>query len=102
VFHLGVAYVSIAIYSCCKRMFHVASVYFKCFRSILQMFYLNVSNIDLGVAHIAIVIHACFKCFNYFRLMLQMLHLDVFKVDLMLHMLVWLYTHVFKRMFHLF
>jgi dolichyl-phosphate-mannose--protein O-mannosyl transferase len=69
-------------------MFHVASVCYKCFRSMLQMFYLNVSNVDLGVAHVAMTIYACFKCFIYFRHMSQMLHLDVSKVDLVLHMLL--------------
>ena len=59
----------------------------------LQMLRLDVSNVDLGVAHVAMVIHACFKCFIYFRRMLQMFHLDVSKVDLVLHMLLWLYTY---------
>jgi hypothetical protein len=30
-----------------------------------------VSNVDLDVAHVAMAIHACFKCFIYFRRMLQ-------------------------------
>jgi hypothetical protein len=62
------------------------------------MFYLDVSNVDLGVAHVAMAIHACFKrmfqVFLYFRRMLQMFHLDVSKVDMVLHMWLWLYTHV--------
>ena len=54
----------------------------------LQMFHLDVQNVDLGVAHVAMAIHACFKCFIYYRRMLQMFHLDVSKVDMVLHMLL--------------
>jgi hypothetical protein len=60
----------------------------------LQMFRLDVLKVDLGVAHVAMAIHAYFKCFICFRHMLQMFHLDIAKVDLMLHMLLWLYTYV--------
>ena len=60
----------------------------------LQMFHLNVSKVNLGVAHVAMAIHACFKCFIYFRRMFQIFHLDVSKVDPVLLMLLWLYTHV--------
>jgi hypothetical protein len=60
----------------------------------LQMFYLDVSNVHLGVAHVAMPIYTCFKCFIYFRRMLQLFHLDVSKVDLVLHILLWLCMHV--------
>jgi hypothetical protein len=60
----------------------------------LQMFHLDVSKLNLGVAYDAVAIHACFKCFIYFRRMLQMFYLDIAKVDLVLHILLWLYTHV--------
>ena len=50
---------------------------------------MDVSNVDFGVAHVAMAIHACFKCFIYFRRMLQMFHLDIVKVDLVLNMLQW-------------
>jgi len=45
------------------------------------MFQLDVSKVDIGVAHVARLhthVSACFKCFICFRLML---HLDVLKVD---------------------
>ena len=45
------------------------------------MFYLDVSKVDLDVAHVEVATCACFKCFIYFGLMLQMFHLDVLKVD---------------------
>ena len=45
----------------------------------LQMFHLDVSKVDLGVAHVAMAIHACFKCFIYLRRILQTFNLDVFK-----------------------
>ena len=35
----------------------------------LQMFHLDVQNVDLGVAHVAMAIHACFKrMFQVFHL----------------------------------
>jgi hypothetical protein len=48
----------------------------------LQMFHLDVLKVDLDVAHVAMAIHACFKCFIRFRHMLQMFHFDISKVDL--------------------
>jgi hypothetical protein len=48
VFHLNVTYVAMAIYACCKRMFHVVSLCFM-----LQAYVFSV----LGVLHV------CFKCF---------------------------------------
>jgi hypothetical protein len=51
----------------------------------LQVFRLDVAQVDPDVAYVAIPIHACFKCFVCFRRMLQMFHLDVSRVDLVLH-----------------
>jgi hypothetical protein len=44
VFHVDVAYVAIAIYACCKRMFHVVSISFKCF-SYFQTYVSSVSSV---------------------------------------------------------
>jgi hypothetical protein len=44
----GVAYIAMAIHACLKCFFY--------FRSMLQMFYLNVSKIDLGKAHVTVAI----------------------------------------------
>jgi hypothetical protein len=41
---------------------HVASLCFKCFKGMLQAFYIDVAKVDLDVAHVAIAIHICFKC----------------------------------------
>jgi hypothetical protein len=68
----------------------------------LQNFHLGVLKVDLGVAHIAMAIHACFKCFIYFICMLQMFHLDVAKVDLILHMLLMAIHVCFKPTFIVF
>jgi hypothetical protein len=70
-----------------KKMFapklHVASIYFKCFRGMLQVFYINVTKVDLEVARVAMVFSSiCRKCFICFRRMLQVFYLDVAKVDL--------------------
>jgi hypothetical protein len=59
VFYLDVAYIAMAIHVCC----------FKCFRLMLQVFYLNVAEVDLDVAYVAKVIHEYFKC------MFQIFHL---------------------------
>ena len=43
---------------------HVASVCFKCFMCfirMLQVFHLDVAEVDLDVAYVAMAIHACFK-----------------------------------------
>jgi hypothetical protein len=53
-----------------------------------QMYHLNVSKVDLGVAHVAVATHACFKCFSCFGLMLQMFYLDVSKVDQVLQVVI--------------
>jgi len=57
------------------------------------MLYLDVSKVDRGVAHVAMVTYACFtRMFQVFHLflyfMLQMFHLDVSKVDRVLHAVV--------------
>jgi hypothetical protein len=69
VFHLDVA----------KDM-HVASLCFRCFRRILLMFHLDVSKVNLGVAHVANSYTRMFKSYvlsvpSVFRRMLQMLHI---------------------------
>jgi hypothetical protein len=55
---------------------HVVNIYFKCFRVMLQVFYIDIAKIDQdivkvdrNVAHVTMTIHICFKC------MLQMFHL---------------------------
>jgi hypothetical protein len=50
VFHLDVAFISMAI-PCFKHMFqvfktYVANVYYKCFDRMLQAFHLNVETVD--------------------------------------------------------
>ena len=51
---------------------YVASLYFTCFmcfRRLFQMFHLDVSKVDLGLAHIAAATDACFKhMFQVFHL----------------------------------
>jgi hypothetical protein len=65
---------------------HVASIYFKCFkcfRGMLQIFYIDVAKVDRDVAHVAMVFSSvCPKCFICFRHMLQVFPLDAAKVDL--------------------
>jgi hypothetical protein len=48
---------------------HVARVYFKCFRGMLQVLYIDIAKVDRDVAYIVMAIHVCFKC------MFQMFHL---------------------------
>jgi hypothetical protein len=50
VFHLDAAYVVMAIYACCKRMFHVARICFRCFKHIFQMFHLDIAEVYMDVA----------------------------------------------------
>jgi hypothetical protein len=58
---------------------HVARVcfnYFRCFRGMLQVFYMDVAKIYWDVAHVAMVVHIChkhlFQIFHlFFRRMLQ-------------------------------
>ena len=46
VFHLDVVNVAMAIYACCKRMFHVTSKCFRCFKRMFQVFHLDVVEVD--------------------------------------------------------
>jgi hypothetical protein len=58
VFHIDVAYVAMTI------IMYVSSVYFKCFscfRLMLQVFYLNITKIDLDIIYVAMTLYACFK-----------------------------------------
>ena len=49
----------------------------------LQVFYIDVANVDRDVAHVVMLFSsACHKCFIYFRCMLQVFYLNVAKVDL--------------------
>ena len=44
---------------------HVARVcfkYFRYFRSMLQVLYIDIAKVDWDVAHVVMVIHVCFKC----------------------------------------
>jgi hypothetical protein len=67
----------------CALKLHVVSVYFKCFRGMLQVFYIDVAKVDRDVAHVAMVFSSVYpQCFVCFRHMLQSFHLDVPKVDL--------------------
>jgi hypothetical protein len=54
----------------------------------LEMLHLDVSKVDLGVAHIAVATYAYFIISFVFRFTLQMFHLDVSKVDRVLHVTV--------------
>ena len=65
------------------KVFKYFQVFFKCFRSMLQVCILNISVVFrhmlqvfyLNVAYVVVATHICckhmFKCFNYFRRMLQ-------------------------------
>jgi len=66
-----------------KRMFQMFQMFF---RPMLQVFHLNVVKIDLDVAYVALVIHACFKSIfqehvssvsSISERMLQMFYLNV-------------------------
>jgi hypothetical protein len=56
--------------ACCKRMF----------QDMFQVFCMDVTKIDLDVAHIAMAIHVCCKSLFKIR-MLQLFHLSVAKID---------------------
>jgi hypothetical protein len=43
-------------------MSHVVSICFRCFRNMLQVFYMDVIKVDRDVAYVAMAIHVCFKC----------------------------------------
>jgi hypothetical protein len=57
VFHLDVAYVTMALYACFKRMFQV----FHMFQTHVASFYLDVAKVDLGVTYVTMSIHEYFK-----------------------------------------
>jgi hypothetical protein len=57
------SYVALAIYVCCKRMFHAASICIKCFRC-FQAYVLSVSSGCCIYMHVASV---CFKVFQVFH-----------------------------------
>jgi hypothetical protein len=40
------------------------------------MFHLDVSKVDVGVAHVAMAIHACFMRFIFFRTYVAIFYLD--------------------------
>jgi hypothetical protein len=69
---------------------HIASVCFKCFICMLQVFHLDVTYV-LQWLHTCFssVLDVCCKCFNCFGCMVQVFHRDVTKVNLILHMLHW-------------
>jgi hypothetical protein len=89
---------------------------FQCFRGMLQVFYTDVTKVDLDIAFVAKVctrmlqasvhnVSSVFQTYvvsvsSVFFYMLQVLHLDVSKVDLVLHMLLG-YIRMFQ-VFHLF
>jgi hypothetical protein len=55
---------------------HVASVQFKCFIGMLQVFHTDVAKVDRDVVYVVMVVHVCCKClspmFSFFcRRMLQ-------------------------------
>ena len=114
-FHMAVAkvdrdssYVAMVVHVCCKRLFPIFHQFFRhmlqvclsgcciCFTHMLQVFYLDVAYVLLWVQ----VFFASVS--SVFFYMLQVLHLDVLKVDLVLHMLLWLYTHVSDACFKCF
>jgi hypothetical protein len=40
------------------------------------MFHLDVSKVDVGIAHVAMAIHVCFKHFIFFQMYVAMFYLD--------------------------
>jgi hypothetical protein len=69
------AYVAIVCFKC-----------FNCFEGMLQVLYIDITKVDVDVAHVVMAIHVCFKCifqmFHCSRRMSQVFCLDVTKVDL--------------------
>jgi hypothetical protein len=62
VFHLNVAYISQWLHTCFSGVSDVRCKCFSCFRRMVQVFHLDVANLDLSVAHVAIGLscrHAC-------------------------------------------
>jgi hypothetical protein len=88
VFHLDVAYVTVAIHVCCKCVFKC----FSCFSWMLHVFIWMLPMLQWLYTYVASV---CFKCFTYFRRMLQVFYLDFAYVAVVIH--TWC-----KRMFQLF
>jgi hypothetical protein len=88
VFHVFQTYVSSG---CCIYM-NVASVCFKCFIRMLQVFHLDVAKLDLDAAYVCngssvfwclqVFSNICCKCFSCFRRMFQVFHVNVAKVEL--------------------
>jgi hypothetical protein len=70
VFYLDVVYVAIAIYTYCKRMLQM----FQMFLDVCCNVSSECFKCRSCVAHVAMAIHARFRCFIYFRCMLQMFH----------------------------
>jgi dolichyl-phosphate-mannose--protein O-mannosyl transferase len=75
VFHMDVAYVTVALPACFKRIFQVFHMF--------QTYVASISSRD--VAYVVMSIHACFKhmfqVFHLFSDMMQMFRLDVSKVN---------------------
>jgi hypothetical protein len=64
---------------------HVASVHFKCFRGMLQVFHTDVAKVDWDVAYVTMVVHVCCKRLSpIFHLFFQIYVANVFLC--MLHM----------------
>jgi hypothetical protein len=87
VFHLDVAYVFTHM-KCFQVFFssvsHICFECFSCFTLMLQVFYLDISKIDL-VLQLVFQMHvSCVS--SVFKCMLQVLHSDVLKVDRVLHL----------------
>jgi hypothetical protein len=104
VFHVDVAYITVAIHICCKyivpRVSDVSDVCCTCFNWVLHMFHTYVWKCFIRMlymfhTYVASILSGCCiysatttYVFPWcFIRMLQVFHLDVAKVDLMLHML---------------
>ena len=61
---------------------HVASICFKCFRDMLQVFQMDVAKVDQDVAYVAMVVHLCSKCLPLmFHLFFHTYVISVFHSD---------------------
>jgi hypothetical protein len=49
-YFMDIAYVAMTIYLYCKHIFHVASIYFRCFQRIFQVLHLDIGEVYLDVA----------------------------------------------------
>jgi hypothetical protein len=56
---------------------YVLSVCFICFKNMLQVFYLDVANVDLNVVYTCMLPVYVFKCFQLPKLMSQVFCLDI-------------------------